>query len=137
MRVDEALMVLEVPPSATPAEIKAAYRRMVKVCHPDRHALDEGRRARAEETLKRVVQAYQCLRHGVPPPPPSEPKKAPPEATGSMYSVRQDRATGRRRSQSGKKGRRGELEVVSRRVATCFGGTRPVPGADLRGSDSA
>lgn len=71
---------------------------MVKVCHPDRHALDEGRRVRAEETLKRVVRAYECLRNGVPPSAPREPKKAAAETPGSSFSVRQAAATGRRRS---------------------------------------
>ena len=99
VRVDEALRILEVPPSATPAEIKAAYRRMVKVCHPDRHALDEGRRARAEETLKRVVEAYQCLRHGVPAAPPPEPRTVATATPGSTFSVRQAASTRRRRSE--------------------------------------
>ena len=98
VRVDEALRILEVPSSATPAEIKAAYRRMVKVCHPDRHALDEARRARADEALKRVVLAYQCLRHGVPAAPPPEPKTAAAAPPGSSFSVRQTAATDRRRS---------------------------------------
>jgi len=87
MRPDEALRVLGVAASATPQEIKLAYRRMVKAWHPDRHGADEGRRARAEEALKQVIAAYQCVRGGVPPPEPQDARQGKSETSASMFSI--------------------------------------------------
>jgi molecular chaperone DnaJ len=47
--------VLEVPPSATPAEIKQAYRRLAKVLHPDRA------RTTNHEAIARLNGAYEVL----------------------------------------------------------------------------
>lgn len=47
--------VLELPASATPAEIKSAYRRLAKVRHPDRR--DQG----SHEAIVRLNQAYEVL----------------------------------------------------------------------------
>lgn len=49
--------VLGVDRHATPAEIKAAYRRMTLECHPDRNPDDP----MAEERFKEVSQAYEVL----------------------------------------------------------------------------
>jgi hypothetical protein len=90
VRADDALRVLGVPASATPGDIKAAYRRLVKASHPDRHGSDEQRRAEAEESLKGIIEAYRCLRNGVP----------PLDAPASMFSIRQAPPPRRRRSRS-------------------------------------
>ena len=52
--------VLGVPKDATPAEVKAAYRRLSMVHHPDRGG--------DAEDFKRVAEAYERCAH--PPPPP-------------------------------------------------------------------
>ena len=62
MLVREALEVLGLAADATPAEIKAAHRDLVKVWHPDRFGSDARLRAKAEEKLKQINQAYMVLR---------------------------------------------------------------------------
>lgn len=56
--LEEAYKVLEVPPSATDAEVRAAYRRLALKHHPDRVATlgDDVRRA-AEEKLQQINNA--------------------------------------------------------------------------------
>lgn len=49
--------VLEVAPTATEEEIKAAYRRLAMLYHPDRNPGDEA----AAETFRRVSEAYAVL----------------------------------------------------------------------------
>ncbi len=87
----EALRVLGLPSTASPAEIKEAYRDLAKVWHPDRFGTDSRLRAKAEETLKGINEAYQALETGSaggggaaakpPRPDPSprpKPRPAPP-----------------------------------------------------------
>jgi len=45
--------------SATPDEIKKAYRQLALKWHPDRHK--EGKRAEAEQRFKRISEAYEVL----------------------------------------------------------------------------
>jgi hypothetical protein len=85
MRDNEAFRVLGVAPSATRDEIRAAYRRLVKAWHPDRHATSEERRAVAEETVKRVIDAYRAVRSGV--APARNPDSNAPATGTSMFSV--------------------------------------------------
>lgn len=55
---DKALAVLGLAPTATRAEIKARYKRLVKRYHPDANGGDR----QAEERLKVINQAYSTLR---------------------------------------------------------------------------
>ena len=48
---------LGVGPDATAAEIKAAYRRLARASHPDRHPGDMA----AERRFKRIARAYEVL----------------------------------------------------------------------------
>lgn len=64
MRKSEALAELELGEGATDAQIKAAYRDLVKVWHPDRFGADERLRQRAEERLQRINEAYAALESG-------------------------------------------------------------------------
>jgi hypothetical protein len=57
----EALDVLALRLGATLAEVKEAYRDLVKVWHPDRFGSDPGLRQKAEEKLKQINQAYAVL----------------------------------------------------------------------------
>jgi DnaJ domain len=58
---NEARYVLALKQDATPAEIKIAYRDMVKVWHPDRFGSDARLRVKAEEKLKQLNEAYRVL----------------------------------------------------------------------------
>jgi hypothetical protein len=59
--VKEALDVLALRPGATLAEIKDAYRDLVKVWHPDRFGSDARLRQKAEDKLKEINKAYLVL----------------------------------------------------------------------------
>lgn len=54
----EALAVLELPESATLADIKARYKQLAKMHHPDANGGDKD----AEERLKSINQAYSLLK---------------------------------------------------------------------------
>ena len=71
--MEEHYKTLELDPDATPEQVKAAYLDLVKVWHPDRFQ-DDRLRAKAEEKLKLVTDAYRHLRESKPepPPPPSQ-----------------------------------------------------------------
>ena len=59
---DSAYKILEIEKSATPAEIKAAYRTMVKKYHPDKlQHMDKAYQKGAEEKFKKVQEAYEQL----------------------------------------------------------------------------
>jgi hypothetical protein len=60
----ECFAVLELPPGASGDQVRAAWRDLVKVWHPDRFAHDPELRRRAEAKLKRVNEAYELLRTG-------------------------------------------------------------------------
>lgn len=57
--ITEARKTLELPESATSAQIKKNYRRLLKKWHPDRHP--ENREA-AEDQTRAIVRAFETLR---------------------------------------------------------------------------
>ena len=55
--------ILELRPGATPEEVKAAYRDLAKVWHPDRFREDSPRlKAKAAEKLAEINEAYEKIR---------------------------------------------------------------------------
>lgn len=56
-----ALQILELPPSASPEEIKAAWHLLVKVWHPDRFQTDPKLKQAAEDKVKAINSAYRLL----------------------------------------------------------------------------
>lgn len=57
-----ALRLLGVDSGSTAEEVRAAYRELVKVWHPDRFQDDPGLQTRAEEELKKINAAYDLIR---------------------------------------------------------------------------
>src|SRR5262245_65677568 len=54
--------ILDIPPSATDEQIRAAYRILVQLHHPDRlQQMSPAVREYAEERLKKINQAYSVL----------------------------------------------------------------------------
>jgi molecular chaperone DnaJ len=56
MRLHDAYRVLGVPPAAEPAEIRAAFRRLVQERHPD-----TGASTGTEASVREVIEAYRLL----------------------------------------------------------------------------
>ena len=56
----ESLKMLDLPPEATPEQIKAQYRLLVRIYHPDRFKSARDK-AYAEEKLKQINRAYKRL----------------------------------------------------------------------------
>jgi preprotein translocase subunit Sec63 len=61
MLLDEAFRILEIPPSASDDEIRAAHRDLTKVWHPDRFGNDAGMQRKAEEKLKQINEALDVV----------------------------------------------------------------------------
>ena len=62
-RPDRAYEILEIPKTASEAEIKKAYRTMVKKYHPDKlQDMDEAYRKGAEEKFRTVREAYERIK---------------------------------------------------------------------------
>ncbi|MGM0577200.1 MAG: J domain-containing protein [Myxococcota bacterium] len=61
--VREAYAVLEIPLGSDRETVRAAYRRQLRVHHPDRHAHhgDEARERRAHERTMRIREAWERL----------------------------------------------------------------------------
>jgi len=57
----EAIRIFELDGRCTPEEVRATYRELVKVWHPDRFAHDPGLRAKADRRLQEINRAYAVL----------------------------------------------------------------------------
>jgi len=55
---EQALAIFEIEPPVTPVRLKARYKALVKLHHPDAHGGDKA----AEEKLKIINQAYATLK---------------------------------------------------------------------------
>src|SRR5580698_11215781 len=96
-----ALQVLELQPTATAIEIKAAYHLLVKVWHPDRFQNDAKLKQAADEKLKAINSAYLVLtsrstsgprtrkQKNTPPEPPAWRADSQPVSTPTSPAPRQ------------------------------------------------
>lgn len=64
LQAKEARQILGLNDKPTQDEVKAAFRDMVKVWHPDRFGSDPRLRLKAEQKLKDINDAYRTLRDG-------------------------------------------------------------------------
>lgn len=62
---ERCLELLGLKPGASAQEIKAAYRDLAKVWHPDRFAHDARLQEKAQNKLKEINEAYEALTTGV------------------------------------------------------------------------
>ena len=103
MSVETYYNVLGIPETATQAEIKAAYRNLIKQVHPDTlAALPPYLRRIAEDKTKEMTEAYSVLsdaskrrqydrllaehrQQSAPPPAPSPPPRAAPQPSSGPY----------------------------------------------------
>ncbi|GAB1543796.1 hypothetical protein NUACC21_64720 [Scytonema sp. NUACC21] len=61
INIDEAYSVLGLKPGASQAEVKQAYRKLVKIWHPDRFVSLQ-QKQEAEDKLKLINEAYNTLK---------------------------------------------------------------------------
>jgi len=92
---DEALNILGLESNAKASEIKGAYRDLVKVWHPDRFGNDLPLRRKAEEHLKQINLAYQCLQGYIPANDPMPPKTQRSEAPPNYSAPRETAQAGK------------------------------------------
>lgn len=52
---------LELEPGATKDDVRKAYRRLLRIYHPDRHANDPEKYKAATEVTRRITEAYEGL----------------------------------------------------------------------------
>ncbi|AVH66715.1 molecular chaperone DnaJ [Nostoc sp. 'Peltigera membranacea cyanobiont' 213] len=81
--INDAYEILGLEPGASKAQVKRAYRQLVKIWHPDRF-VDQKQKQEAEEKIKSINVAYNKLKSESPSEPPipenpssSSPKKSP------------------------------------------------------------
>ncbi|MBD2680176.1 MULTISPECIES: tetratricopeptide repeat protein [Nostoc] len=68
--INHAYEILELEPGASPAQLKRAYRKLVKVWHPDRF-FDRKQKQEAEEKIKKINAAYNKLKSEYSSEPPT------------------------------------------------------------------
>jgi DNA-directed RNA polymerase subunit RPC12/RpoP len=63
MDINRAFKILEIDKDASPREIKQAYRAMASIFHPDHHAQNPRLQKKAQERMKEINTAYDCIVH--------------------------------------------------------------------------
>jgi hypothetical protein len=88
--LDKCYELLGVRPGVSVAELKAAYRDLARVWHPDRFSHDPRLQEKAQEKLKEINEAYELLISGKTPraraAPPSTQSSAPRARPSHVYS---------------------------------------------------
>jgi len=91
--------VLGVPPTATDRELRAAYRRLVQLHHPDHNAGSPESARRFEEVQEAYAQALRERKAGPPPPPPRADAPAGPELDKRLQDLERQVKAARERAQ--------------------------------------
>ncbi len=76
LNINDAYSILELKPGASPTEVKRAYRKLVKIWHPDRFSHPQ-KKQEAEQKIKQINEAYNKLKSNLPSsaPQPSQAKE--------------------------------------------------------------
>jgi len=101
MNRTECYQILGVKPGASNAEIKTAYRDLVKVWHPDRFTSNPRLQEKASETMKQVNVAYDTLESAGPCESQSRRASRPRPSERSSQSRQSTRPPERRAAQAG------------------------------------
>ena len=96
--------VLDLPRTASPGEIKAAYRKLAKKYHPDAHAGD----AAMQDRFHEITAAYALLREE----PPREPDRDTENASKSRFGGSPFRRARRARTATAKSDSQHEADVT-------------------------
>ncbi|MBD2559716.1 MULTISPECIES: J domain-containing protein [Nostoc] len=92
--IDHAYEILGLEPGASQAQVKRAYRQLVKIWHPDRF-FDQKQKQEAEEKIKSINAAYNKLKSESPfePPTPENPSSSSPKNPTKISVNRWDAET--------------------------------------------
>lgn len=92
--INHAYEILGLEPGASQAQVKRAYRQLVKIWHPDRF-LEENQKQEAEEKIKSINSAYNKLKSESPsePPIPENPSSSSPKNPTKISVNRWDAET--------------------------------------------
>ncbi len=88
---EQAFQILEVDETASPKEIKQAWKDMLFFWHPDRYQDNERRRRLAEEKAKQINEAFDRIQNGnFDEPLTEEPKPTEEKTTEDHQSTADD-----------------------------------------------
>ncbi|MGF2034257.1 MAG: J domain-containing protein [Nostoc sp. CmiVER01] len=92
--LNHAYEILGLEPGASQAQLKRAYRQLVKIWHPDRF-LEQKQKQEAEEKIKSINSAYNKLKSESPsePPIPENPSSSSPKNPTKISVNRWDAET--------------------------------------------
>ncbi|QFS48099.1 J domain-containing protein [Nostoc sphaeroides] len=92
--LNHAYEILGLEPGASQAQVKRAYRQLVKIWHPDRF-LEQKQKQEAEEKIKSINSAYNKLKSESPsePPIPENPSSSSPKNPTKISVNRWDAET--------------------------------------------
>ncbi len=99
MPITSPYQTLGVSPSATDAEVRSAYRRLVQLHHPDHNAGSLESARRFEEVQEAYAQVLRERKAGPPPPPPRADAPAGPELDKRLQDLERQVKAARERAQ--------------------------------------
>lgn len=85
LNINDSYAILGLKPGASQAQVKQAYRNLIKTWHPDRF-VDPEKKQIAEEKIKKINVAYNHLK-SQPLPTSSEPPSTPPPRKAPKVAV--------------------------------------------------
>jgi curved DNA-binding protein CbpA len=99
MPIKSPYEILDVPPSATDAQVRAAYRRLVQLHHPDHNQNSQESTRKFEEVQDAYAQVLRERKAGPPPPPPRADAPAGPELDKRLQDLERQVKAARQRAQ--------------------------------------